>query len=202
MAHKCFVSFKKEDMSYKNELIRKLDNADVIDKVLDREIQSYNSDYIMSVIRNDYLKDSTVTIFLIGEHSSENEGMDYLGDKNHFIKRELQATLYNGKYNTRSGLLGVVLPNMYDKIYKGSYKCNNCNYNHNSVDINDSTVIREFSSNYYITPHYGCGWGEEERYAILVKWDDFINDPEKYIEDAYNKRNSDIASKIKIYNLR
>ena len=41
----------------------------------------------MSVIRRDYLKDSTVTIFLIGEHSSENEGYDYLGPKNYFIQK-------------------------------------------------------------------------------------------------------------------
>lgn len=202
MAHKCFVSFKKEDMSYKDELIKKFNNADVIDKVLDREIQSYDSDYIMSVIRNDYLKDSTVTIFLIGENSSENEGKDFRGDKNHFIQRELQATLYNGKNNTRSGLLGVVLPEMYNKIYKGSYNCNNCNSQHNTVYIDDNTVIREFSANYYNTPHNGCGWKEEERYAILVKWDDFINDPESYIENAYNKRNSEIANKVKIYGLR
>ena len=156
----------------------------------------------MSVIRRDYLRDSTVTIFLIGEHSSENEGYDYLGDKNYFIKKELQATLYNGSNNSRSGLLGVVLPNMYDKIYKGSYECSNCNESHNTVKINDDTVIREFSRNYYVTPHNRCAWNEDERYAMLVKWDDFYNNPEKYINQAYEKRNSPIANKVRIYGLR
>ena len=202
MAHKCFISFKKEDRIYKEKLVEKLNNADVIDKTLDRVIESYDGDYIMSVIRRDYLRDSTVTIFLIGEHSSENEGYDYLGDKNYFIKKELQATLYNGSNNSRSGLLGVVLPNMYDKIYKGSYECSNCNESHNTVKINDDTVIREFSRNYYVTPHNRCAWNEDERYAMLVKWDDFYNNPEKYINQAYEKRNSPIANKVRIYGLR
>lgn len=202
MAHKCFISFKKEDLYYKNKLIEKFDTSDVIDKTLDRVIDSNDGDYIMTVIRRDYLKDSTVTIFLIGEHSSENEGSDYLGPKNYFIQKELQATLYNGKDNSRSGLIGVVLPNMYSQIYKGSYQCSKCNNNHNYVNINDNTVIREFSQNYYIEPHSGCAWSQEERYAVLVKWEDFYNEPEKYINQAFDKRNEPIANKVKIYNLR
>lgn len=202
MAHKCFISFKKEDLYYKNKLIEKFDSSDVIDKTLDRVIESNDGDYIMSVIRRDYLKDSTVTIFLIGEHSSEKEGYDYLGPKNYFIQKELQATLYNGKDNSRSGLIGVVLPNMYEQIYKGSYQCFQCNDTHNHVDINDNTVIREFSKNYYIEPHNGCAWSPEDRYAILVKWEDFYSNPEKFINEAFGKRSEPIANKIKIYNLR
>lgn len=103
MGHKCFVSFKKEDSYYKNELVKLFSKEDIIDKTLDRVIESENADYIMQVIRNDYLKDSTVTICLIGTHSSENEGYDDRGRlKNYFIIRELQASLYNGRNNTRN----------------------------------------------------------------------------------------------------
>lgn len=119
MAHKCFISFKKEDQYYRNKLDSLFDDKDVINKSLDRVIDSENGNYIMQVIRDDYLKDSTVTIFLIGEHSSENEGVDWNGDKNYFIKKELQSPLYNGVGNTRNGILGVVLPEMYDQIYRG-----------------------------------------------------------------------------------
>ena len=197
MKHKCFLSFKKEDNYYKDELVKLFSKEDIIDKTLDREIESENGDYIMQVIRNDYLKDSTVTICLIGMHSSENEGYDYLGrHKNYFIIRELQASLYNGKNNTRNGILGVVTPEMYDKIYKESYMCSFCGNSHNYVKIDDDTVIREFSQNYYIEPHEGCGWNEYKRYCILVKWDDFIKNPEKYVNQAYDKRTDLIANKI------
>lgn len=198
MGHKCFISYKKEDQYYRNELDNLFDEKDVINKSLDRRIKSDDGDYVMQVIRNDYLKDSTVTLFLIGEHSSENEGDDWQGDKNYFIKKELQSSLYNGIGNTRNGILGVVLPEMYDKIYQGTYTCNICGNEHNSVQINDSTVIKEFSENYYVKPHDGCGWSEEERYCVLAKWDDFIEDPEYYINCAFDKRGTDIAKKVRV----
>lgn len=199
MSHKCFLSFKKEDDYYKEKLKELFAESDVIDKTLDRWIDSSNGDYIMKVIREDYLKDSTVTICLIGNHSSENEGYDsnWLL-KNYFIIRELQASLFDGEGNTRNGILGVVIPEMYDKIYRGSYVCPTCGKEHNYVNINDDTVIKEFSVNYYIKPHEGCGWSEDERYCVLVKWDDFVNDPEKYINMAFDKRTAPIAKKITV----
>ena len=199
MAHKCFISFKKEDQKYREEIDKLFDESDVINKGLDKRINSSDGDYIMKKIREDYLKDSTVTLFLIGEHSSENEGFDSLGqDKNYFIKKELQSSLFNGQGNTRNGILGVVLPSMYDRIYKGTYTCSTCGKSHNHVSINDSTVIKEFSENYYLEPHNGCAWSEDERYCVLVKWDDFILNPEKYINEAYEKRDSDLSDKVHV----
>lgn len=200
---KCFISFKKEDLSYKNYLVEQYGSSNFINKTLDRWIDSEDGDYIMQVIRRDYLCDSTVTLFLIGEHSSENEGYDCNGyDKNFFIKRELAASLYNGTGNTRNGILGIVLPNMYENIYKGTYRCSVCGRSHNYVSINDSTVIREFSKNYYIEPRPGCAWSEDDRYCVLVKWDDFISNPDPSIELAFSKRFSEIANRIAIRNLR
>lgn len=199
MAHKCFISYKKEDKYYREEIDKLFDDRDVINKGLDTVINSEDGDYIMKKIRDDYLKDSTVTLFLIGQHSSENEGVDYLGqDKNYFIKKELQSSLYNRQGNTRNGILGVVIPSMYDSIYKGEYTCQSCGKSHNHVAINDNTVIKEFSENYYLKPHSGCAWSEDERYCVLVKWDDFIINPEKYINKAYEKRDSDLSDKVHV----
>lgn len=205
MAHKCFVSFKKEDRYYLNQLLdlfhRK--NVDVIERSLDRVIDSNDGEYVMKVIRDDFLKDSTVTIFLIGKHSSEKEGNDYLDrPHNYFIQRELQASLYNGEGNTRNGILGLVLPEMYSEIYRGEYTCNKCWGIHNFVKIDDDTVIREFGENYYIKADNKCCWNYDERYCVLVKWDDFIENPEKYIDMAFEKRNSEIAKKVKVRNFR
>jgi hypothetical protein len=200
--HKCFISYKKEDVAYRNYIIDNFGGDNFVNKSLDRTIDSYDGDYVMKVIRQDYLCDSTVTLFLIGTHSSENEGSDWLGDRNYFIKRELAASLFNGSGNTRNGILGIVLPSMYDRVYCGESKCATCGNTHNLVNINDSTAIREFSCNYYTQPHDGCSWSEGERYCVLVKWDDFTENPEKYINQAFDKRNSAVASKIRIRNLR
>lgn len=199
MGHKCFISYKKEDREYKDKLQNSILQGQIIDKTLDRVINSEDGEYVMRKIREDYLSDSTVTIFLIGSHSSEHEGRDFLGrSHNYFIKKELQASLYNGPGNTRNGILGIVLPEMYDFIYKGEKRCSICGKMHNIVQIDENTTINEFSANYYIKPHEKCAWSEEERYCVLVRWDDFINNPNAYIDQAYNKRSSSIANKVRV----
>ncbi|WP_378211146.1 TIR domain-containing protein [Anoxybacteroides rupiense] len=194
MGRKCFISFKTEDIYYK-EQIQKMD-IDMIDKSLNEPIDSEDEDYIMRKIREEYLSDSTVTIHLIGKKSAENLGWE----EQKYTKRELQASLYNGKGNTRNGILGVVLPSVYNDIFQGKKMCSICEEPHeiNIVNINDSTTIKEFSYNYYI-PNDKCSHSEDDRYCVLVKWDDFCQDPEKYIEKAFEKRSHPIADKVKVY---
>lgn len=192
MARKCFISFKTEDAAYKTYIHDNLD-VDMIDKSLHIPINSNDEDYIMRRIREDYLSDSTVTIFLIGEKSAENTPFE----NQNYLKRELQASLYHGLGNTKNGILGVVLPSMTNKVYTGSGLCVTCGGTHTYVSINRDTVISEFSYNYYI-PNEKCSWSEEDRYCVLVKWDDFCLDPETYIEQAFNKRTAAISAKTKV----
>lgn len=192
MARKCFISFKTEDKVYKKFIQDELD-VDMIDRSLDVAIDSEDEDYIMEQIRKDYLSDSTVTIFLIGKHSNENLGWE----EKKFLKREMRASLYNGKNNTKNGILGVVLPDMYETIFTGSGICQICGKSHRYVKVDDTTIIREFSYNYYI-PNNKCAWSEDDRYCVLVKWDDFIRTPENFIEEAFQKRTSEISSKTKV----
>lgn len=199
MAHNCFISFKKEDIEYKNCIVNALDENQTQGRSLDRWVDSEDIEYVMRVIRSDYMKNTSVTLFLIGEHSSENEGFEYsvsdhcYYNKQNFIIRELKATLYDGGSNRRSGLLGVVLPNMYQRVYGGSVSCPYCGKMVNIVNINSDTVIKEFSENYYLNSH--CVEGhcrEDERFCVLVKFDDFINNPNVYIDKAFDKVNSEI----------
>ena len=195
MARKCYISFKTEDIAYKNYIQTNL-NVDMIDKSLNEPINSLDEDYIMRVIRQDYLSDSTVTLFLIGSYSAENRG----AYEQRFIKKELQASLYHGVGNTQNGILGIVLPSMVNSIYGNAYICGSCGGSHNYVAINDNTVIKEFSCNYYILKNQNakCSWTEDDRFCILVKWEDFIINPEAYIEQAYIKRSQDISNYTKV----
>lgn len=192
MGHKCFISFKTEDLAYKTHIQTNLD-VDMIDKSLNEPIDSYDEDYILRKIREIYLSDSTVTIHLMGSQSAENLGWN----EQRFIKRELQASLYNGTNSGRNGILGVVLPSVYSLVYKGSYNCTTCGNSHNYVGVNDSTTIKEFSYNYYI-PNGKCSHTEEERFCILVRWDDFCKSPNTYIDAAFAKRSEPIANKVKV----
>ena len=49
MAHKCFISFKTEDLKYKKYIQDSL-NIDIIDKSLNTPINSFDEDYIMRII--------------------------------------------------------------------------------------------------------------------------------------------------------
>lgn len=192
MAHKCFISFKTEDFPYKKHILEEL-KVDLVDKSLHEAITSDNEHYIMRKIREDYLRDSTVTVHLIGARSAETFGWE----EQKFIKRELQASLYHGEGNTQNGILGVVLPNMYDKVYTGSGICSTCGNSHSYVSISNNSVVTEFSYNYYI-PHNKCAWSEDDRFCVLVKWEDFAKEPEKYIDLAFDKRVHPISEKTKV----
>ena len=200
MAHRCFISFKKEDKYYKEKILEKLGDDQIKGKALDEWINSDDIEYIMQVIRRDYLKNTSVTLYLIGEHSSENEGLDSKGyNKQNFVIRELQATLYDGENNRRNGLLGIVLPEMESKIFVGESYCQACNKNHTLVNINDNTSIKEFSENYYLYPiQLGCyeSYNEDGRYCVKVRYSEFMNDPDKYIEKAFEKTQDDISNKV------
>lgn len=192
MGHRIYISFKTKDKDYKKYIQDHL-KIDMIDHSLDEAIDSEDLEYIMRVIRKEYLSDSTVTIFLIGERSNENLG-EY---EQRYIKRELQASLYHGQGNTQNGVLGIVLPSMYSKVYCGSGVCTTCGKTHSYININNSSTIKEFSYNYYI-PNDKCSWSEDDQFCVLVKWDDFIQEPEKYIDKAFHKRSHPISKKTKV----
>lgn len=68
------------------------DNDDFID--------STNTDYVMSQIRQRYLRDSTVTIVLIGSCTHSRRYVDW----------EIKASLRQGETVTPNGLIGILLP--------------------------------------------------------------------------------------------
>lgn len=192
MGHKCFISFKTEDFPYKKYIQEHLD-IDMIDKSLNEGINSFDEDYIMRKIREDYLSNSTVTIHLIGTRSAESLGWE----EQKYIKRELQASLYHGIGNTQNGILGVVLPSANDLVFKGSYNCPQCGGIHTYINLKDTTIT-EFSYNYYIPNGNKCSWVDDDRFCILVKWEDFVKYPNNYVDNAYNKRNSPISEKTRV----
>lgn len=183
--HKSFISYKTEDQDYKDDLQELLGDT-IIDKSLNEPINSTDENYIMRRIREDHLKDSTITLVLIGEESYES-GFPF--EDQTYIKRELQASLYD----TPNGIVGIVLPSMTNKIFTGDYTCSQCGQVHNG------TVIKEFSKNYYIPKNTGCAWGYDERYCVLTTWDNFIKKPDKYIDMAFEKRTAPIANKITVF---
>ena len=109
MRHKCFISYHHSDQKYVDEFVRKFSSerrvfiaralgtgfaTDIID--------SRDTDYVMRRIRELYLRDSTVTIVMLGRCTGARRYVDW----------EIQSSLRRGQTVTPNGLLGVRLPSL------------------------------------------------------------------------------------------
>ncbi len=102
--HKVFISYHHEnDQTYRDDMIEMgTDFGVFIDKSVDTgDISEYLSDEtIREKIRDEYLRDSTVTILLAGTETKWRKHIDW----------ELYSSMFDGVRNKKSGILVVNLP--------------------------------------------------------------------------------------------
>ena len=102
--HKVFISYHHgTDQGYKEALVdfgesysifvdRSVDTGDIPDEWTDQQIRR--------AIRDRYLRDSTVTIVLVGRETRRRKHVDW----------EIHSSMYDGSVNKRSGIVVVSLP--------------------------------------------------------------------------------------------
>jgi len=102
--HKVFISYHHNyDQEYKEAL---LDLNESYDLFIDASVDTGDIDddlpdeTIRQKIRDEYLKDSTVTIVLVGLETKYRKHVDW----------EIYSSMYNGKVNKQSGILVINLP--------------------------------------------------------------------------------------------
>lgn len=104
--HKVIVSFHHaNDQWYKDELVRwGTENNVFIDGSVDMgEIpDNWDAQHIREYIRDNHLKDTTVTILLVGTETKNRKHIDW----------ELFSSMYDGKVNKKSGILVINLPSV------------------------------------------------------------------------------------------
>lgn len=104
--HKFFVSFHHaNDQWYKDELVKwGTENNVFIDGSVDMgEIpDNWDAQHIREYIRDNHLKDTTVTILLVGTETKNRKHIDW----------ELFSSMYDGKVNKKSGILVINLPSV------------------------------------------------------------------------------------------
>jgi hypothetical protein len=118
---KCFISYHHADESEVATFIRTFDH--VTNMFISRGlgaamsgdiINSNNSDYIMSKIRQDFLANSTVTLVIIGNCTWARRYVDW----------ELQASLRSGEKTIPNGVLGIKLPSFSSGQYPDRLNAN------------------------------------------------------------------------------
>ena len=108
--HKVFISYHHaNDQEYKSTL---LDLNTQLKIFIDRSVDTGNIDTnlpdetIRMRIRDEYLRDSTVTILLVGKETASRKHIDW----------ELYSSMIDGKINKKSGIVVVQLPSI-DRDY-------------------------------------------------------------------------------------
>ena len=103
--HRVFVSYyHAEDQYYRERfelLFSDIHDIMVSESVEIGDINPYlNTETIRQKIRDEYLRDSTVTVVLVGAHTWQRKFVDW----------EIGSSIRHTEKNKRSGLLGVLLP--------------------------------------------------------------------------------------------
>ncbi len=109
--HKVFISYHHEnDQYYKDKLIvMNMFNQIFIDvSVNTGDISDQLDDHsIREKIRDEYLRDSTVTIVLVGTETKRRKHVDW----------EIYSSMYDGKVNKKSGVIVINLPSIDCSYY-------------------------------------------------------------------------------------
>lgn len=102
--HKVFISYHHaNDQRYKQKLV---DMAAAYGLFIDRSVntgavsENLTPQRIREIIRDKYLRDSTVTIVLVGTETSKRKHVDW----------EIYSSMIDGKVNKKSGVLVITLP--------------------------------------------------------------------------------------------
>ena len=100
--HRVFVSFHHADQTYKDWFVKMMGEDLVDESVGDGDIDDDNvaTDTIRRIIRDEYIRDATVTIVLIGPCTWQRKHVDW----------EIGSSLRATRLNSRCGLLGILLP--------------------------------------------------------------------------------------------
>ena len=101
--HKVFVSFHHEDQRCKDAFVDMMEGNIVDKSVEDGDIDDDNlpTETIRQKIRDEFIRDATVTVVLVGPCTWQRKHVDW----------EIGSSLRDTRRNPRCGLLGILLPN-------------------------------------------------------------------------------------------
>jgi len=103
--HKTFISYHHANDEYYKIAFKKI-FGEIHDIIVPWEVEigdidpNHKTETIRQKIRDEYLRDSTVTVVLIGSQTWQRKHVDW----------EISSSIRNTKNNSRAGLIGIFLP--------------------------------------------------------------------------------------------
>jgi len=189
MKHKVFISYHHlNDQWYKEELLRLNRIYDIfIDASVDTgAINDYlPADTIRQKIRDEYLRDSTITVLLVGTETQNRKHIDW----------EIYSSMFNGTVNKQSGVLIINLP---------STNCTHFTASHGEIEKEkiypattswtSITTRLEYEERYpYMPARIIDNLLTSEAKVSVVNWNDIVGNMEKLkllIDLTYDDKNN------------
>jgi hypothetical protein len=184
--HKVFISYHhRNDQIYKEQLLEinkiyqifidlSVDTGDISDQLDDHTIRE--------IIRDSYLRDSTVTILLVGVETKRRKHIDW----------EIYSSMYDGKVNKKSGIIVINLPSINCQYYTVAHENEKeiiYPENTNWITINSRT---EYESRYpYMPDRIIDNLLNKEARISVINWSKIESNPEnlRFLIDAtFNDR--------------
>ena len=171
--HKVFISYHHEnDQQYKDGLLIMNDLYDIfIDKSVDTgDIDDSLSDQsIRGKIRDEYLRDSTVTILLVGTQTWSRRHVDW----------EIHSSMYDGEVNKKSGILVVNLPSTGSNNVTAGHGQTEKQLIHPNIDSWTSLNRSQYEQRYpYLPARIIDNLVDKNSKISIVPWNQIYNKPE------------------------
>ncbi len=181
MAHKIFISYKYSDVveykgnnNLRDKIIAKLgDDAKFYkgENGYSRDVSSYTADYIKRYLK-DIMYDTSVTIVILSPNMKQSKWIEWE------IEYSLKSITRADRTSHPNGIIAVV-----QKLdgWDGYSWLRNFNYNWNTYLLPD-IICRNMNNKKNYWAYY-----LSNNYIDIVTEEDFLSNPSKYIEDAYQK---------------
>ena len=167
--HKVFISYHhKNDEYYKEQFIQNFTN--LFDGFLSKAVEEGDinpllpTDTIRQQIRDNFIRDATVTIVLIGKETWKRKHIDW----------EISSSIRQTQYNSRTGLIGILLPTY------------SCEYSWNNKSCENGGQYNPFTIPPRLYDNIKCG------FAKIYSWDTNPYSVQNWIHKAFSRRNIDI----------
>lgn len=182
--HRVFVSYHHDnDQSYKDALVTwakeheifidwSVDTGDIDEDLPDERIRE--------IIRDEYLRDSSVTILLVGTETKHRKHIDW----------ELYSSMYDGKINKKSGIIVINLPSTNCDCFTASHEGEKSQVFPEQNDWVTITERAEFERRYPNMPDRIIdNLLKTEAKISVIPWNKLTVDKLKYMVDkAYDDR--------------
>lgn len=189
MAHKTFISYKySEAQDLRDAIVDKLgDDASYYrgETSDSPDLTDYKTETIREHLK-DMIFDTTVTIVIISPHMTESEWIDWE------IEYSLREYSRNNRKSKSNGIVGVIMK--VDGGYEWLRSTTKHEDGHTSTNNDSSKLYRIINDNRFNeTPVvYSCEKCKtvdrlSGSYISLIPEEEFLDNPAKFIENAYQK---------------